>query len=127
MLYKCDLTHIPDFGPIMQECLIKFFDNEENMRKWDALLAELIIEPGIPAVTNSVFTGKTIVPTGTLVNFTRDSIKAKIEELGAKCGSSVSKKTDYVLAGEKAGSKLTKAQELGVKILTEEEFMQMIQ
>lgn len=127
MLYKCDLTHIPDFGPIMQECLIKFFDNEENMRKWDALLAELIIEPDSPVATDSVFTGKTIVPTGTLVNFTRDSIKAKIEELGAKCGSSVSKKTNYVLAGEKAGSKLTKAQELGVKILTEEEFMQMIQ
>ena len=126
MANKCDLTHIPDFGPIMQSCLIKYFDNENNAKAWDKLLYELEIE--IPAENNiqSIFTGKTIVPTGTLVNFTRDSIKAKIEELGAKCGSSVSKKTDFVLAGEKAGSKLTKAQELGIRVLTEDEFLSMI-
>lgn len=126
MANKCDLTHIPDFGPIMQSCLIKYFNNENNAKAWDKLLHELEIE--IPAENNiqSIFTGKTIVPTGTLVNFTRDSIKTKIEELGAKCGSSVSKKTDFVLAGEKAGSKLTKAQELGIRVLTEDEFLSMI-
>ena len=71
------------------------------------------------------FFGKTIVATGSLQHFTRDSIKEAILSLGAKATGSVSKKTDYVLAGEKAGSKLTKAQELGIPVLTEEEFLQM--
>ena len=72
------------------------------------------------------FTGRTIVATGKLENFTRESINEKILELGGKPGSSVSKKTDYLICGEKAGSKLTKAQELGVTVLTEQEFLEMI-
>ena len=74
--------------------------------------------------TASVYEGKTIVPTGKLIHFTRESIKQKIEELGAKAGSSVSSKTDYVLAGEKAGSKLTKALALGIPVISEEEFIE---
>ena len=66
-----------------------------------------------------------MVPTGTLAHFTRDSIKEALEELGAKVTGSVSKNTDYVIAGEKAGSKLVKAQELGVRVLTEQEFLEM--
>ena len=66
------------------------------------------------------------VATGKLAHFTRDEINSKIIELGAKAGSSVTKKTDYLICGEKAGSKLTKAQALGIKILSEDEFLEMI-
>ena len=74
----------------------------------------------------NVFTGCTIVATGKLAHFPRDEINSKIIELGAKAGSSVTKKTDYLICGEKAGSKLTKAQALGIKILSEDEFLEMI-
>ena len=75
--------------------------------------------------TGNPFAGKTVVVTGALENFTRDSINSELIRLGAKAGSSVSKNTDFVIAGEKAGSKLTKAQALGVRVLTEAEFIQM--
>ena len=75
---------------------------------------------------NNKFAGCTIVATGKLENFTRDGINAKIISLGATPGSSVTKKTDYLICGEKAGSKLAKAEQLGVKILTEQEFMEML-
>ena len=71
------------------------------------------------------FSGKTVVVTGALVHFTRESITERLEQLGAKVASSISKKTDYLIAGEKAGSKLNKAKELGIQILTEEEFLTM--
>ncbi len=73
----------------------------------------------------SPFLGKTFVLTGTLPTLTREEATAKIEALGGKVSGSVSKKTDFVLAGEEAGSKLTKAQELGVKILNEAEFLKL--
>ena len=73
------------------------------------------------------FDGKTFVLTGTLENYTRDEASEIIENFGGKTSSTVSKKTNYVLAGEEAGSKLTKAQQLGVTILSEEEFMKLIQ
>ena len=76
--------------------------------------------------TNNPFAGKTIVATGKLVNYTRDGIQMKLLSLGATPASSVTKKTDYVIVGEKAGSKLTKAHQLGIKTLTEEEFEQML-
>jgi DNA ligase (NAD+) len=79
----------------------------------------------IAATTAGIFSGKTFVLTGTLPTLTREEATAKIEALGGKVSGSVSKKTDYVLAGEEAGSKLTKAQELGVKILDENEFLKM--
>ena len=73
----------------------------------------------------NAFTGRTIVVTGILKSFTRDSINAKIKSLGAKAGSSVSKNTDYLICGEKAGSKLDKAREFGVKVITEKQFLIM--
>ena len=76
--------------------------------------------------TNNLFAGKTIVATGNLVNYTRDGIQTKLLSLGATSASSVTKKTDYVIVGEKAGSKLTKARQLGIRTLTEEEFEQML-
>ena len=72
------------------------------------------------------FLGKTFVLTGTLLKYTRDEASSIIEKFGGKTSSSVSKKTDYVLAGEEAGSKLTKAETLGVKIISEQEFEEMI-
>ncbi len=77
-------------------------------------------------VSDTRFAGKTFVLTGTLPTMTRAEASAIIEKLGGKVSGSVSKKTSYVLAGDEAGSKLTKAQKLGVQILTEEEFLQMV-
>lgn len=79
-----------------------------------------------PISSKSPFQGCTIVATGKLMNFTRDGINSKIYELGGKPGSSVSKNTDYLICGEKAGSKLTKARSHGVTILSETEFLDMI-
>ena len=123
-----NFTTLEDFGSVMNDSIHNWFAIPSNLQIWNNLVSELEIEKAAETKpATSVFTGKVIVPTGTLQHFTRDGIKEKIESLGAKCGSSVSKKTDYVLAGEKAGSKLTKAQELGVPILSEEEFLKMLE
>lgn len=75
---------------------------------------------------SSPFSGCTVVATGKLVNFTRSSINSKIASLGATAGSSVTRKTDYLICGEKPGSKLVKAKELGIPVLTEQQFLEMI-
>ena len=77
-------------------------------------------------MASDFFYGKTVVATGKLENYTRDGIQMKLMQLGAKPASSVTKKTDYLIVGEKAGSKLTKAQQLGIRTLTEEEFEAML-
>ena len=86
------------------------------------------IEKNSPAITNTEnpFTGRTIVITGALKNYTRNSINAKIESLGAKTSSSISKNTDFLICGEKAGSKLEKAKALRVTVLTEQQFLSMV-
>ena len=76
--------------------------------------------------TSSAFSNKKVCVTGTLIHFTRNSIKEKLEELGATTVDSVSSKTDYLIVGDKAGSKLEKATKLGINILTEDEFLSMI-
>ena len=75
--------------------------------------------------TGNPFTGRTIVVTGTLVNFTRNTINAKIEAIGAKAAGAVSKNTDYLICGENAGSKLDKARALNIPVLTEQQFISM--
>ena len=122
-----DFHALDDFGDVMCSNLAAFFQDPESRKEWDSVLAEVFWEEDT-AVSDSSnpFTGKTVVATGSFQNFTRDGINAKLESLGAKAGSSVSKKTDYVIAGEKAGSKLDKAQTLGVPVLTEEQFLAMI-
>lgn len=80
----------------------------------------------MPEVQNNPFAGKTVVATGKLENYTRDGIQLKLLSLGVRPASSVSKKTDYLIVGENAGSKLTKAQDLGVTTLTEQQFLQML-
>jgi DNA ligase (NAD+) len=122
-----DLSKVKGFGPKRAESIFKFFHSPEGER----LVAELR-ELGLKLTHDKKaptgaqpFAGKTIVVTGTLTKYDRLSIESRIKELGGKPGSSVSKKTDFVLAGENAGSKLDKARELGVRVLTEDEFDQM--
>lgn len=120
---------LEDFGEVMSASLKDWFSDDDNFKLYHCIVGHLNIqiEKTITTpVADNPFNGKTVVATGSLQNFTRDGIGKKLEELGAKVGSSVSKKTDYVIAGEKAGSKLTKAKELGVPVLTETEFMAMI-
>lgn len=122
-----ELIEIPDVGDIVAECIIDFFNEEKVIETIDELL-ELGVKPTFEEkeIIESAFENKTVVVTGTMQKYSRKQIKEKLEMLGAKVAGSVSKKTDYVIAGEEAGSKLTKAQELGVKVITEDEFEQMI-
>lgn len=122
-------TQLEDFGDVMSNSLKNWFDDDDNFKLFHCILGHLDIQietNSVLPVVDNPFNGKIVVATGSLQNFTRDGIGKKLEELGAKVASSVSKKTDYVIAGEKAGSKLTKANELGITVLTEADFMQMI-
>jgi len=122
-----DLISINDIGEIMASNIVEFFNDEYNLKLIDDLIESGIeIEYPVNKVKESYLTGKTVVLTGTLNNFTRDEATLKLEELGAQVTSSVSKKTDYVLAGENAGSKLTKASQLGIKILSEEDLIKLL-
>lgn len=122
-----ELVQVQDVGDIVAKCVIEFF-NEEKVISTINELMELGVNPIYEdkKIIASGFSGKTVVVTGTLVKYSRSDIKSKLEELGAKVSGSVSKKTDYVIAGEEAGSKLSKAKELGVEVLTEEDFENMI-
>lgn len=124
-----DFTQLPDFGKTMHDNIYTWYADAEEAKLWKPLLnhIEFVKETSTMTTnTNNPFAGKTIVATGKLVNYTRDGIQMKLLSLGATPASSVTKKTDYVIVGEKAGSKLTKAQQLGIKTLTEEEFEQML-
>lgn len=118
-----ELVEVPDVGDVVARDVVAFFSEEKVLNIIDELL-ELGVEPQFEEVnvSENPFQGKTVVATGSLQNYSRTEIKTKLESLGAKVSGSVSKKTDYVIAGKSAGSKLTKAQELGVKVLSEEEF-----
>ncbi len=134
-LDRFDFTCLDGIGEIMSSNLHKWFRSSDHLLLWCSLQKELNFENGLDAEasgeentmngTDNKFAGCTIVATGKLENFTRDGINARISSLGATPGSSVTKKTDYLICGEKAGSKLAKAQQLGVKILTEQEFLEM--
>lgn len=122
-----ELVSVQDVGDIVAKCVLEFFQEEKVLATIDELL-KLGVNPSFEekVIVESSFNGKTVVVTGTLQNYSRGEIKAKLESLGAKVSGSVSKKTDYVIAGEEAGSKLTKAQDLGVTVLSEEEFENMV-
>jgi DNA ligase (NAD+) len=122
-----DLINIDGIGPAMAEDLIAFFSEPHNMDEVDDLEAQLTITDfEAPTTTGSPVAGKTVVFTGSLERITRNEAKARAESLGAKVAGSVSKKTDYVVVGADAGSKARKAEELGVKTLTEDEWLTMI-
>lgn len=124
-----DFTQLPDFGETMHKNIYQWYQDAEEAKLWRPLLSKInFIKESSTMNTNynTPFYGKTVVATGKLENYTRDGIQAKLLELGAKPSSSVTKKTDYLIVGEKAGSKLTKAQQLGIKTLTEAEFEDML-
>jgi len=124
-----DFSALEGFGAAMNANIHCWFSEEENYVLWEELQEMVNIEKTTTAapVADNPFIGRTIVATGKLVHFSRDSINAYIGSLGAKAGSSVSANTDYLICGEKAGSKLAKAQEFGVTVLTEQEFLTMAQ
>ena len=123
-----DLITIDQIGTLVARDLVGFFHEHHNRDVVDDLTRELIVEDYVQPVSSgeSPFAGKTIVFTGTLEKMGRAEAKAKAEELGAKVSSSVSAKTDYVVAGAEAGSKASKAKELGVKLLSEDEWLMMV-
>lgn len=126
-----DFTQLEDFGETMNSNIYQWYYDEQSRKLWYPLLGILSFQQSkeekiMKQGKNTVFAGKTVVATGKLMNYTRNEINEKITSLGAKAGSSVTLKTNYVIAGEKAGSKLQKAKEYGITVLTEQEFESMI-
>jgi DNA ligase (NAD+) len=118
------ILEVHEIGPSISSSVREFFSNEKNINIISKLKEHgLNFKSEKKSSVNSFFTGKTFVLTGSLTNFSREEAGEKIIALGGKVTSTVSKKTDYVVAGESAGSKLDKANSLGVKILSEEEFV----
>ena len=128
---RFDFICLTDFGETMCDNIHEWFHDSDHILLWRSLQKEFHFEERKEENTmtenkNNPFAGCTIVATGKLENFTRDGINSKIISLGATAGSSVTKKTDYLICGEKACSKLKKAQELGITILCEQQFIDMI-
>lgn len=122
-----ELTAVNDIGEISAECIRNFFADEKNLEIITRLRAYGVNMDAAESETiESVLSGKTVVVTGTLPTLGRKEAQELIEQYGGKASGSVSKKTDYVLAGENAGSKLTKAQELGIPVISEEELKTML-
>ena len=122
-----DILQIDGFGKIMAESVVDFFKNEKSRELIKSLAQSGVNMESQSVVKDARFEGKTFVLTGTLPTLKRAEASAMIESFGGKTSSSVSKKTSYVLAGEEAGSKLDKANALGIPVITEEEFMEMIE
>ena len=121
-----DVAAIDGFGEVMAQSLVSFFSLEPSRELVDRLAKAGVNMKSKTVKQDDRFAGKTFVLTGTLPSMTRGEASALIEQYGGKTSGSVSKKTDYVLAGEEAGSKLTKAQQLGITILSEEQFREML-
>ena len=122
-----DIDDIDGIGETVVDALIEFFKEPHNTEIVSALLSHVTVAPfERVATTSSPVTGKTVVFTGTLEKFSRNEAKATAERLGAKVSGSISGKTDYLVAGADAGSKLTKARDAGVTVLTEDEWLALI-
>jgi DNA ligase (NAD+) len=122
-----DLTAIDGVGPSLADDLLGFFAEPNNQKVLNDLAGLLTIEDSVaPATVNSPVSGKTVVFTGTLESMGRSEAKARAEALGAKVAGSVSKKTDYLIVGADAGSKAKKAAEIGVKVLSEDEWKALV-
>ena len=121
-----ELEALLGVGPIIAESIVKFFKTKENKKILDNLLQYIVVKKDDSGGTAGKLSGKTFVLTGTLSQMSRDEAKATIRALGGVPSESVSKETDYVVAGENAGSKYKKAQDLGVTILSENEFLEIL-
>jgi DNA ligase (NAD+) len=123
---EAELLSIREIGPQVCQSILTFFHNQENIR-----VIERMFEAGVTPTkegkrVGGKFTGKTFVFTGSLSRFTRDEAKHLVEIEGGHAAGSVSKKTDFVVAGAESGSKLERARELGVVVISEEEFLEML-
>ena len=122
-----ELTEIPDVGGVTAESICQWFRQEQSRHMVERLRQAGVNFESKRVITDARFAGKTFVLTGALSKFTREEATEKIELLGGKASGSVSKKTSFVVVGENAGSKERKARELGIPILTEDEFLEMLQ
>ena len=123
-----ELLELPDIGLITAESIVDYLSNDNNLRFINELI-KIGMNPQYEIQdrnTDNIFSGKTIVLTGKLVELTRNEAKEYLERFGAKVTGSVTSKTDYVIAGEKAGSKLAKAEQLGIQVLSEDEFIDIM-
>ncbi len=122
------LQQVPDVGEVVANRILAFWHEPHNVAVVNDLIQQGVHwdDVEVKEVGDNLFKGKTVVLTGTLTQMGRNEAKALLQEMGAKVSGSVSAKTDFVIAGDAAGSKLTKAQELGVAVLTEEEFLAQI-
>jgi DNA ligase (NAD+) len=121
-----ELAAVEGVGPVVAEALVDFFHEAHNQQAVDDLLSEVSPKPFVSDAKQTEWTGKTIVFTGSLETMSRDEAKAQAERLGARAAGSVSAKTDLVVAGPGAGSKLKKAEELGIRIVNEAEWAQIV-
>lgn len=122
-----DLTQVPDVGGITAESIVRWFSSSQSQRMIRRLREAGVNFESKRTVTDARFSGMTFVLTGALSKFTREEATEKIELFGGKTAGSVSKKTSYVVVGENAGSKVRKARELGIPILSEDEFLEFLQ
>ena len=120
------LAQVDDIGNVIAESIVAFFSYPENAEMIDRLLKAGVTPEAVAGPAAGALTGQTVVVTGTLTRYSRSEIEQLIRDQGGSAASSVSKKTSFVVAGEKAGSKLDKARQLGIPVLTEEEFEQRL-
>jgi DNA ligase (NAD+) len=123
---QVELSAVEGVGPVVAEALVDFFHEAHNREALDDLLSEARPKPFVSQAKQTEWTGKTIVFTGSLETMSRDEAKAQAERLGARAAGSVSAKTDLVVAGPGAGSKLKKAEELGIRVISEEEWARIV-
>ena len=123
---QAELASVEGVGPVVAEALVDFFHEPHNRQALDDLLSEVTPKPFVSDAKQTEWTGKTIVFTGSLETMSRDEAKAQAERLGARAAGAVSAKTDLVVAGPGAGSKLKKAEELGVRVATEAEWAEIV-
>jgi DNA ligase (NAD+) len=121
-----DLTSIGGIGAVVADAVVEFFREKHNEEMLDALLEQVHVQPAEETRSDSPVAGKTVVFTGSLEQMTREEAKAMAERLGAKVAGSVSKKTDIVVAGPGAGSKLNKAKEFDVQVMDEDGWFALV-
>ena len=120
------LESINGVGPRVSKSVVNWFADKHNQKVVKDLLEQITVESVQKKTINQKFTGKIFVLTGTMPNLSRDEAKQQILNLGGKVASSVSKNTNYVVAGENAGSKFDDAQKLNIKIIDEKEFLELV-
>jgi DNA ligase (NAD+) len=123
---QVELAAVEGVGPVVAEALVDFFHEPHNREALDDLLSEVMPKRFVSDAKQTEWSGRTIVFTGSLETMSRDEAKAQAERLGARAAGSVSAKTDLVVAGPGAGSKLKKAEELGIRVIGEEEWATIV-